>query len=142
MSKYNFSYAERYGVWVAFHGQCYWCGRPLELQETTVDHVLPESLEVKPDDLKGLLDYLGLKDFGLNTFRNWVPAHGKCNGRKSDLLLPAAPVTTVTLVGIAKRAALAEETCKEVLANQKRDKLLGKIGSSAESGPHGEATRA
>ena len=73
MAQYRFSTAERFGVWEAHDGMCFWCGEPLEYRHTTVDHVLPESLENDPKKLAAILKSFALAlDFKINDFPNSV----------------------------------------------------------------------
>jgi hypothetical protein len=51
MTKHKFLYAERYAVWQYHDCICYWCSEPLRLQETTIDHFIPEYLEQHPTQL-------------------------------------------------------------------------------------------
>ena len=52
----------------------------LELLE--IDHIIPEHLQQAR--LDEVLAMLGKPDFEVNSYFNWVPAHRKCNGDKSD----------------------------------------------------------
>ena len=105
MAKYNFSAEERFGVWHAFDGLCFWCGEPMPFQDTTVDHVLPESLHDDDAKLNSVKAMYGLSDdFQINSYVNWVPAHAKCNQRKSENLFSPSPAMLAILERVAKRA--------------------------------------
>jgi len=43
-TKRKFDYCERYAVWYCHGQRCWQCQEPLRLIDTTIDHVIPESL--------------------------------------------------------------------------------------------------
>ena len=93
MSKYRFSYVERYALWKAYDGRCFYCEKPIDFQEMTVDHVIPERLIEHPDEMKQLIQEYEIDEifpgFQINDFANWVPAHlRKCNTRKGTEIFP------------------------------------------------------
>ena len=51
MTKHRFSYVERYALWRAYDGRCFYCEKPLDFQDMTVDHIIPEWLIVRPNYL-------------------------------------------------------------------------------------------
>ena len=54
-----------------------------------VEHVIPQSLARRPNDLKAVIEQYGLPDnFDLFSFENLRPAHGTCNRLKSNSLSP------------------------------------------------------
>ena len=73
MSKYQFSQAERYIVYLGDGGRCFWCGIPVFYSDVQVDHVFPEDLLDDPAELQRVKVEYGLGDnFNLNSFENWV----------------------------------------------------------------------
>ena len=87
MSHYRFSPAERAAIFSVHGEKCYICGSPLTLKTMAVDHVIPEDFLRQPDKLAATLEALGLpSDFEINSYSNWLPACGPCNGKKSNLV--------------------------------------------------------
>jgi hypothetical protein len=80
------------------------------MKTVEIDHIIPESLEQRPDQLSEALTSLGCpKDFNVNSFANWMPACRSCNGKKLDL--EWRPSLLVQLV--LQRAATKEERVRE-----------------------------
>lgn len=93
MAKYNFSDEERSGIWEAHDRMCCFCRRLLPWENMNADHLIPESLEEKPEELEKVKRSLSLpKDFKVNDFENWVPNCGSCNRRKSSTVFDPAPI--------------------------------------------------
>lgn len=89
MAKKHFQASEMIAIWLEWDHVCVICERPIESPLTlSIDHVIPEDLEDKPDDLAEAIKKYGLaSDFKINDFPNWVPTHPKCNSRKGSTLL-------------------------------------------------------
>jgi hypothetical protein len=84
LKKHQFTPSERVAVLI-YHRRCFWCGEPLRLRELSVDHVIPEHLQEKPEELARLLEHFGLPDsFRINDYCNWVPSHDRCNKEKAE----------------------------------------------------------
>lgn len=135
MSKYRFNYIQRFAVW-KFHGsQCWWCGEPLQLQESTVDHVLPESLIDKPAELEKILAEYGLpSNFAINDYNNWVPCHDKCNKGKSAKVFKPVPMILAALENLIKNSPSVKKIEDQVKSNKKKGKIFGEFMSALESG--------
>jgi len=132
--KYKFTKEQHFAVWEAYEGQCYWCGRPLELKESTVDHVIAEKYEGTPD-LARIKTLYGLDDsFQINDYCNWVLAHMHCNFRKGDDVFGVSPALIACLHDVAKRGARARERCRTILAGNRKDKVLGRVGVAIDTG--------
>lgn len=70
MAKYNFSDEERSGIWEAHDRRCCFCRRLLPWEDMNADHLIPESLEEKPEELEKVKRNLSLpKDFKLRKKR-------------------------------------------------------------------------
>ena len=135
MAKYAFSAIERYAVWLAHGRRCFWCMEPIEFRHTTIDHVIPESLQEESAELKRIRsDYSLGTDFELNDYVNWVPAHGNCNSRKQHELFAPSPALIAILSGIRKKADEARRIELRVLKSTQRDKILGQLDSALETG--------
>lgn len=133
--KYQFSLAERFAILEAFGGQCYWCGEPLPIRDTTVDHVLPESLLDKPEEFNRIRTHYGLPShFSLNDFCNWVPAHGKCNSKKKDAVFALSPALLAVLLDVERRSEKARSTAEKIKSDNKKGRILAKIEAAIEGG--------
>lgn len=135
MSEYRFSPAEKFGVWDAHDGMCFWCGEPLEYRHATVDHVLPESLEKDPRKLASTLKTFALPEqFQINDFPNWVPAHQSCNSKKNATIFTASPAMVAHLEYISRRASQARTICQKVAKNRKKGKVLALLEDATTEG--------
>ncbi len=128
MAKYKFKQSERFSVWKTHGEKCFWCAEPLSLQETTVDHVLPESLLDKEEDLSRVKLLFGLgEEFNINGFENWVPAHQHCNGAKRDTIFKASEVMLAILERVAAKAPNALEHQQRIEGNKRIGEALSKV---------------
>jgi 5-methylcytosine-specific restriction endonuclease McrA len=99
--------AQRFGVWKAGKGRCFWCREPVLFRDCQVDHVIPlnavstNNAAVSVRSLYDLPD-----DFDFDHFGNCVSAHSGCNQRKSFTLLDPTPAFALHL---AEARALASE---------------------------------
>lgn len=133
--KYQFSAAERFGVWEVYGGQCFWCGMPIEFPQTTVDHIIPETYADKPQELARIKVLYGLGDsFEINGFTNWVPAHGICNSEKGKQLFTPSPAMVAFLHEVAKRAPKAKAVSEKVIADGKKAKILARLETAIGAG--------
>ena len=108
MGKRKISNSERFAVWKAHDGRCFWCEAQLFFRDATVDHVLPESLNV--DRIESIKeDYALPGDFEINDFQNWVPAHNKCNQRKGARIYPASTALIYALERVGRLADTARK---------------------------------
>lgn len=56
LPKKDFTTAEAVAVWLAYEGVCTLCETPImDLRSNTVDHVLPENLQNKPEEFDLLI---------------------------------------------------------------------------------------
>ncbi len=133
MNKRSFSSAERYAVWLHHEKRCWLCTEPLRFFETTVDHVLPESLLEVPDELAQLLAQYGLPtDFNINGFENWLPCHQHCNQRKGARMFRFVPENSFILQRLGALASSVERTARNVGTNAAKDKLIGSLSAALE----------
>ncbi len=131
--KYSFNPAERFGIFKAFDYCCYWCKMPVDWRGLAIDHVVPESLLEKPDQLRDVLDFYGLpKEFPLNDFENWVPSHPSCNCTKNDDIFQQSPAMTAVFTEVKKKAKLARETARSLASNWHFARLDTIISTAAE----------
>ncbi len=133
MSKHKFTNAQRFAVWKHHGFKCYWCDEPLRLQETTVDHFIPEYLEDKPEELKKARKDYGLSpDFVVNGYCNWLPCHFRCNRRKAAELPWPILQAAHTLRKLARDAETIRLIERGMKNDVKKDKLLAKVGIALE----------
>lgn len=132
-SKRQFSYPERYAVWLCNGQRCWWCKQPLRLVEATIDHVLPESL--LDDDVKreAVLAEYGLPmDFNINGYENWLPCHNHCNQSKGNRTPAFVPGNSAVIDGLRQMARRAERIALEVSSNVAKDKVFKTIFAALE----------
>lgn len=135
MKKYKFSQSERFAIW-SHHGRaCYWCEEPLTLQETTIDHVIPENLLEKPAELTAVLEKFSLpKDFRINDFGNWLPAHDKCNKSKNGKALRLTQMTLGIIDKLQKEAEAVRRKEQKIKTDARKSDALGRIFAAKEAG--------
>lgn len=134
MAKHSFSSAESFGVWHAFDGLCFWCGAPVSFQEVTVDHVIPEAIGEDEGKVISIKTMYGLaENFEINSYQNWVPAHGKCNQWKGQDIFSPSPVMLAILERVAKRAHFAEAAATNAVADKNKGRILGRLRSALEA---------
>jgi 5-methylcytosine-specific restriction endonuclease McrA len=134
MAKHKFTAAEKLGVWQAFDGQCFWCGKPVAYTDTTVDHVIPETVEDKPAQLDEIRRTYGLgASFEINSFRNWVPCHGSCNSSKGSRLYGPSPAMIAYLEFVARKAESAANVARRATEDREKGRILGKLESALEA---------
>ncbi len=132
MSDYKFSPNERYAIYTVYGPNCYLCNKPLALKEMHVDHILPESLERRPDALASALDGLGLpEDFCLNDYGNWLPACQGCNSKKRAAVFEAVPIILLELCRAKKYADVARRLEYDLPSLKKFTKSLSLVLQAA-----------
>ena len=135
MSKYQFSQAERYIVYLADGGKCFWCGIPVFYSDVQVDHVFPEDLLDHPAELQRVKVEYGLGDnFNLNGFENWVTCHQGCNLRKRNTLLHNAPRTLMMASMLMARAPKLAMESRKFAERKYAERILGMLASGLTAG--------
>lgn len=135
MSIYKFSPAERAAIYSTHGERCYLCSKPLNLKTMEVDHVIPESLLKKPAELQVALNAFGLPpDFDLNSFANWLPACGPCNGKKNDLVFEPTPIVQVHLQRAIAKAAGAQVLAAETVSERRIASALNILERARDDG--------
>lgn len=135
MSRYKFSAAQRYAIFLAHGTKCYLCGAPLDFTSMAVDHVLPEHLLATPSLFDAAKAELGLPaSFSLNSFENWLPACSSCNGKKSALQFEPSLLVQVELQKLAKKADKARRLCDEVIGSRRVSMALNVLERALASG--------
>jgi len=135
MTKYKFSVTEKIVIWKTHGSKCFWCEEPIDFKHITVDHVLPEKLLENSVELDRLIHYYSLpKDFQINNFCNWVPAHNSCNAKKSSKIILKSPAFLYYIDKIVKKSVEANKTYlnlkKKSLLENSVIKLLAAVENS------------
>jgi hypothetical protein len=72
----------RLALWEAWGSKCYWCSKPVELNLTQIDHIIPQDVsDVRLQELKR--SYSLPTGFDLHDPRNLAPICIPCNGVES-----------------------------------------------------------
>jgi len=121
MPKYRISPAERHAVYTVHGEKCHMCGAMLTMKTCEVDHIIPESLKDRHEELRRVLEKLGLDEtFNLNSYLNWLPACRSCNGDKSDIVLEQITHTLILLHKAKTKAPEAEVISKRLVTDRKK----------------------
>lgn len=135
MSNYKFSPAERAAIYSTHGEKCYLCSKPLNLKTMEVDHIIPESLLKKPEELQNALKAFGLpSNFNINSFANWLPACGPCNGTKNDLVFMPSPIVQVHLQHAIAKAVDTKELAEKTVSEQKIANALNTLECARDDG--------
>ncbi|MHA2171304.1 MAG: HNH endonuclease [Candidatus Kariarchaeaceae archaeon] len=137
MTNYPKIYTIRYALWRAYSMKCFYCGMPIDFQNLTIDHLIPQSLEKDQNRLDKILKEYDITDiypdFSPDDLLNLVPSHGNCNVRKSDDLLPKE-VTLYYLTRINKKLPKVVYELDRLRISSQKGNILGRLGALLESG--------
>ncbi|MDM8552357.1 HNH endonuclease signature motif containing protein [Desulfobacterales bacterium HSG2] len=137
MTKHRFSYIERYALWKAYDGRCFYCEEPLDFQDMSIDHVVPERFVGYPDELAQFRrDYdidENFPNFQVNDFANWVPAHPrKCNTRKGSEVF-SKKMMLLILHEVQRRLPAVEKQLTLLRKERGRARIFGSLGTAIEN---------
>ena len=142
MKKHAFTLAQRYAIW-HFHGtsdgttrttKCHLCHEPITFKDLTCDHVIPERLLEKPEELSLHLKKMGLpSDFKINDFNNWKPAHLKCNQEKGGDFEPTQ-LTESILRRLMRDSEEIRRVEQDFIKKSKKEVLEARITDALENG--------
>ena len=134
-SKYKFSSAQRWAVFLTHGRKCHLCNRPLDFESMEVDHIIPEHLISDPTALATVKSALGRPDsFELNSFENWMPACSICNNDKAGLIFDPSLLIQATLQNAAAKAEGARLLCDKAVNSRKLSEALNTLERFHESG--------
>lgn len=135
MSSYTFTPAQRFAIYTV-HGEiCYMCSTPLDLMSMEVDHVLPECLIKKDAERLQAQKSLGLSaDFEINSYENWLPACGPCNGRKREAIFSPSPLIQLTLERAKAKAADVASVVSKTLTRNKLTRAMNTLARARADG--------
>ena len=115
-------------MWLQHGKRCWLCREPLELVDSSVDHVVPEVLLQDANGLAQYLELYGLPStFDVNGFENWLPAHGRCNQRKGAKRLGYVPEQRFIFETLMKKAELVRKTAQSIAKRGERGSILAKL---------------
>ena len=135
MPKHQFTWNERYVVYLADGGKCFWCGIPVFYRDVQIDHVFPEDLLERADDLENIRRDYGLgADYDINGFENWVTCHQGCNLRKRNEVLPNAPQTSFVVLNLKQRGPKLQSESYRQVSKKRTEEILGQLASALTSG--------
>lgn len=137
MSKHRFSHIERYALWKAYDGRCFYCEEPLDFQDMTIDHIVPEHLVEHSDELRQLRRDYDIDDnipnFQVNGFANWVPAHPrKCNTRKGIEIFPKKMLLLI-LHEVQRKLPRVQKQLQLLQKDRGRTHLFRSLGAAIEN---------
>ena len=133
MSKQKVGYALREALWKAHEKRCAYCGESLSFAELEADHIIPEAGWNKPG-LADLLVELELPaDFDLKSAANLLPAHGRCNRRKTDDVFEIGPLHFY-LAYAHKKTGQVEALVASLKREEKRETTLSRLSEALISG--------
>jgi len=119
MSAYDFSNAEKWGIFTVHGSICWYNREPINFRTMEVDHLIPGSLARRPAELKTALDALRLPpDFDLNSYENWLPICGPCNRTKSATVFEPTPLIQQQLKRAREGAGRAREEATKVVTDR------------------------
>lgn len=130
MSLTTFDNITRSALWTSYNNICFYCNRPIDWDDLHIDHIIPESLNTKPEKLNQIIrEYELAVDFDVNALYNLVPTHGKCNQRKSDELF--VKQTTLFYLCLTNKTIPRIETEILKLKNRKnKGQIISKLQSA------------
>jgi 5-methylcytosine-specific restriction endonuclease McrA len=135
MAKHQFSWNERFVVYLADGGKCFWCGIPVFYRDVQIDHVFPEDLLDDNSELARIKVEYGLgAQYDINGFENWVTCHQGCNLRKRNTVLPNAPRTLLTVAELKQRAPKLASESKKYASRKRAEEILGMLASALTAG--------
>ncbi len=104
MSKQSFTAAQREAIWLAHSSKCAYTRELLDISNFHIDHVIPETLNEKPDLRAETLTKLGMPhDFDLFGWENLLPCRPGANLQKSANVFDPAHVHFFLGIAAAKK---------------------------------------
>ena len=128
MRKHRFTISERYAIWETYNHQCFFCGEPLSFKDTTIDHLFPETLLEKPEELETIKAKYSLpSNFEINNFCNWVPTHQICNGKKSTSIIRDSPMFLLSVEKVQEKSLYVKKKYDNTNKFKKTDKIIARL---------------
>lgn len=133
MTRFDRSAVHRYAIFTVHREKCYQCGRPLNLLEYQVDHVIPQILGADAVQ-KLLVEYGRPANFDLQGFENLLPSCAPCNREKNDSTLDSSVLVQRWLQRAADRKPEVLALIERTLRENEIALLLNKIQQHSEAG--------
>lgn len=134
MSEQKISTSLRRALWTAHNFKCFYDKEPLRWDELCIDHIIPEYLADKTDELALVLNQVGLEsDWSLTAPHNLVPSCRACNLRKRDMLPPRNQLILL-LQEAAAKAPEVQVLRKRFTEEQRISRLLAQLEFALASG--------
>ena len=134
MSKYNFTHAKKYAIYTTHGEKCYLCKKPIDLKSMHDDHIIPETLLEKVEELNIVLNSLGLPfDFEVNSYENWMPACAPCNVFKSSKIFEPTPLIQIILQNAKSKADKAKSLAEKTVSKTLISRALNTLSRAKES---------
>jgi hypothetical protein len=122
---------ERFGVFYAWNGRCFWCRELVKFAECHIDHVIP----VSAPNIEILRNLHSLPPtFEIDSFENWAPSCQGCNLKKRAMVLSQTPAMAINLQAIRERAPKAKLIAEEFERDRQVAPLLVKLQMAVERG--------
>jgi hypothetical protein len=128
------SAVERIAIWTAHSKRCAYCEGPLKYTDLEIDHIIPQSLRKRPQELQNLLAQLSLQaNFDLDSLENLLPAHGDCNFRKKARVYSRANTRFFLEIAQGKLGTI-RGLIPQIEIESSREKLLALVEAALQSG--------
>ncbi len=124
----------RSALLAAYNNSCFYCQRPLEFDDLEVDHIIPANYGNDIRKLNLLKEEYSLQpEFDTESLFNLVPAHTKCNLRKSgDPLSKSASIYFLEMA--AKKIPRLEREIEKLRNRRNRGTILSKSRAALADG--------
>jgi len=123
----------RHAIWLTHNRRCVYCSEPLSFAEVDIDHVIPETLDGKPE-LGKILSTLDVSpEFDLFSIKNLVPAHRRCNLAKTSNLFNEASARFFLHLA-DKACANVQKLVTSRKTRESREDLLSTVKEAIRSG--------
>jgi HNH endonuclease len=123
---------QRFGVFWAWDGRCFWCREPVKFAECHIDHVIPVSAA---DSIATLRDRYSLaQTFEIDGFENWAPSCQRCNAMKRAMVLFESPAMVMHMQAVRERAPKAKSIADDFERDRAAAPLLVKLQEAVERG--------
>lgn len=122
MARKTFPTSKRAAIWQAHNYRCIYCTELVVFADLDIDHIIPDYLKEKPEQLSDLLKDYELGDFDIDGLMNLVPSHRHCNLQKRGQILPKS--RALHFLSIAE--SRYDKACKiefELKEQAKKDKF-------------------
>ncbi|TAK29413.1 MAG: DUF4258 domain-containing protein [Myxococcaceae bacterium] len=134
MSNQNLSPILRETIWDIHGRRCFHCRKTIAFAETVIDHLVPELLSEKPDQLNAVKKSHGLQEtFDVLSHANLAPSCAPCNTLKGDNVLPVGQLA-ILLSRVEEKLPILAKRLKNRKDERSLDNLLRAISIGIEQG--------